>query len=123
MRTLLILVTLVILGISPAAAETVIAHPECGVEGLAGSDLKKMFLGKKKTWANGTKVSLAVPKKSAAFDAFLKKYRIAGIVPPPLRGAPALAKVCLMGPLRPHGPARGRRAPWDPSALAGPART
>lgn len=31
-----------------------------------------MWLGKKKTWANGTKVSLAVHKKNPAFDTWLK---------------------------------------------------
>jgi len=53
-------------------AETVIAHPDCGVDSISESDLKNMYLGKKKTWASGNKVVLAVLSADGTANEFMR---------------------------------------------------
>ncbi len=45
------------------------------VEGaLSNSDVKKIFLGKKKMWGNDQKILLAIPKEDDMFKNFVKTY-------------------------------------------------
>jgi len=50
------------------AGDVVVAN---GQNSVSASDLKQMFLGKKKSWANGDKVVLVILKDGAAHDSFM----------------------------------------------------
>jgi hypothetical protein len=48
----------------------IIAHPELSGTQMKKSDLKSIFLGRKKQWENGTRVILALQSDKTVFEAF-----------------------------------------------------
>jgi len=76
-KTILCLTLLAIL-VSPAfsMAENVlvIANRSVAVSGLDRDDIRKIFLGQKTTWDDGTKIIFVVQDRTKAGDAFLKTY-------------------------------------------------
>ena len=57
------------------ASMTVVAHPSVADANLTGAEFQAMFLNKKKSWSDGTKVIPVVLKGGAVHDAFLAKVK------------------------------------------------
>ena len=63
------------LSVSTASAKPIaIAHPGVADGSVSGSDLKNMFLNKKTSWSDGSRVVLATQKSGGTHDAFLKAH-------------------------------------------------
>ena len=63
--------------IAPSAGAqdvVLIASPDVPVDSLSASDVENIFLGKKTTWDNGSKIVFYTLKNGAAHEAFLKNY-------------------------------------------------
>jgi ABC-type phosphate transport system substrate-binding protein len=51
-----------------------IASPDVPVDSLSASDIENIFLGKKTTWDNGSKIVFYTLKDGSAHESFLKNY-------------------------------------------------
>lgn len=54
-----------------AAEDTAIVHPGVGVAGLSEDQAKDLFLGRKSTWDDGSKVVIAIAKSGPGVDALM----------------------------------------------------
>ena len=60
----------------PSKAESVvlIGNPSIKTDTLSGKDVNKIFLGKKITWDNGTKIIIVLQKNQTTHSEFLKEF-------------------------------------------------
>lgn len=60
--------------IAVAGSVVIVGHPSVRESALSKQDIKKIFLGKKRVWKDGTKIVVAINTDEDLFSRFLKKY-------------------------------------------------
>jgi ABC-type phosphate transport system substrate-binding protein len=55
------------------AEDVVVVNPASGLASISDDQLKDLFLGKKITWDDGSKVIVAIPKDGPAHEALMKR--------------------------------------------------
>lgn len=72
--TFILFLTLLSPAMSMAEDVVIISNESVPTSTLDNDDIKKLFLGKKTTWEDGTKIVFLVQEKTEASEAFLEIY-------------------------------------------------
>ena len=51
-----------------------IVHKDCADASVADKDLKNIYLGKQRTWSDGTKIILYTQSRTTAHESFIKEH-------------------------------------------------
>ena len=74
MKTLSLLTCMLLLSLPSALAAEVVAivHKDCADASVSSKDMKSIYLGKQRTWSDGTKIILYTQTKASGHEGFMK---------------------------------------------------